>query len=110
MTILSRSEEMYMVAIWELEDEAYGVAIRRRVTEKTGKMISYGALYIALDQLLKKGYVDKIPGEPTAKRGGRKKFFYTLTDPGIEVLKRTYAHQKALWTGVSGLIGESGGQ
>lgn len=108
--LLSRSEEMYMVAIWELEHEAYGVAIRRQVTEKTGKVISYGALYIALDQLLKKGYVDKISGEPTAKRGGRKKFFYTLTEHGVEALKSTYAHQQALWTGVSGLLGESGGQ
>ena len=104
MKLLSRSEEMYMVAIWELKSGAYGVAIRRYVSEKTGKTISYGALYIALDQLLKKGLVDKTAGEPTSVRGGRKKFFYALTDAGVATLKATYAHQSALWDGVTGLI------
>ena len=106
MALLSRTEEMYMVAIWELKDEAYGVAIRQHVSEKTGKMISYGGLYIALDQLHKKGYVDKTAGEPTAKRGGRTRFFYALTPSGAEALKATYAHQQALWAGVNGMTSD----
>ena len=106
MTLLSRTEEMYMVAIWELGDQAYGVAIRQHVSEKTGKMISYGGLYIALDQLHKKGFVDKVSGEPLAKRGGRTRFFYSLTDSGVEALKATYAHQQALWAGVSGMTSD----
>lgn len=100
MTLLSRVEEMYMVAIWELKDDAYGVTIKKQVSQKTGKIISYGGLYFALDQLVKKGLVTKTPGEPTAKRGGRTKFYYTLTKYGKEALRATYEHQKSLWDGV----------
>lgn len=103
MYILSRSEEVYLLSIWELKDNAYGVTIKRRVSKKTGKLLSYGGLYFALDQLVKKGLVTKTPGEPTAKRGGRKKFLYTLTYYGKEALKATYEHQKSLWDGITEL-------
>jgi len=54
-----------------------------------------------MDQLVKKGLVTKTPGEPTAKRGGRKKFYYTLTDYGKVTLRATYEHQKSLWDGIT---------
>ncbi|MCK5148914.1 PadR family transcriptional regulator [bacterium] len=104
MKLLSRVEEMYMVAIWELKDDAYGVTIRKQVALKTGKMISYGGLYIALDQLYKKGYVEKTEGEPEARRGGRKKFYYSITELGVAILKSTFEHHNALWEGVTDLI------
>ncbi|MFQ5628417.1 MAG: PadR family transcriptional regulator [bacterium] len=101
MALLSRSEEVYMVAVWELKDNAYGVTIKDQVSRKTGKIISYGGLYFALDKLVKKGLLTKTAGEPTAKRGGRTKFYYSLTDDGKEALRATFEHQKSLWAGVT---------
>lgn len=101
--LLTRWEEMYIIAILELGDNAYGVTIKKRVAEKTGKIVSYGGLYFALDQLVKKQLVNKTPGKPEAKQGGRTKFFYTLTEKGREALKITRAHQKALWKGIEDL-------
>jgi len=99
--LLSRWEEVYLLSIWQLKENAYGVTIKRQVMEKTGKRLSYGGLYFTLAQLVKKGLVIKIPGEPTQKRGGRRKFYYTLTEKGKKSLQATHLHQKALWKDIT---------
>jgi DNA-binding PadR family transcriptional regulator len=101
MSLLSRWEEVYLLAIWELEDNAYGVTIKKKVSKKTRKVLSYGSLYFALAQLVKKGLVEKSPGEPTHKRGGRRKYYYSLTKKGKRALRATYDHQKSLWEDVA---------
>ena len=99
LNLLSRWEEVYLLSILELKNSAYGVSIKNMVSEKTGKELSYGGLYFTLGQLVKKGYVVKTAGEPTSKRGGRRKYYYTLTKEGINSLQSTYEHQKTLWKG-----------
>ena len=98
--ILTRWEEVYLIAILELKGNAYGVTIKKQIKERTGKTVSYGGLYFAMDQLVKKGLLNKTQGQPEAKQGGRTKFFYTLTDAGMKALKQTYAHQQTLWKGM----------
>jgi DNA-binding PadR family transcriptional regulator len=99
--LLSRWEEVYLLSILELKDNAYGVTIKKLVSKKTGRTLSYGGLYFMLAQLVKKDLVRKTPGEPTKKRGGRRKYFYSLTDKGKKALQNIYSHQKALWENVS---------
>ena len=101
LDLLSRWEEVYLLAIWELKDNAYGVSIKKSVSQKTGKTISYGGLYFMLAQLVKKGLSVKTPGEPTQKRGGRRKFYYRLTEKGKKALQDTFLHQKSLWKNIS---------
>jgi PadR family transcriptional regulator PadR len=97
LDLLGRWEEIYLLSILELKDNAYGVTIKKSVSKKTGKTLSYGGLYFMLSQLAKKGLVKKTPGEPTQKRGGRRKFYYSLTPKGKKALKAIYLHQKSLW-------------
>jgi DNA-binding PadR family transcriptional regulator len=97
MNLLSRWEEVYLLSIWELKDNAYGVTIKKQVSNKTGTILSYGGLYFMLAQLVKKGLVSKSAGEPTNKRGGRRKYYYSLTKKGKRALQATYEHQKSLW-------------
>ncbi|MFC2160717.1 PadR family transcriptional regulator [Acidobacteriota bacterium] len=97
LNLLSRWEEIYLLSILELKDKAYGVSIKTKVSEKTQKELSYGGLYFSLSQLVKKGFVEKRAGEPTSKRGGRRKYYYTLTEEGKKALQATYEHQKSLW-------------
>jgi PadR family transcriptional regulator PadR len=97
MELLSRWEEVYLLAIRELEDNAYGVTIKKKVSQKSGKVLSYGGLYFMLAQLARKDLVLKTPGEPTNKRGGRRKYFYSLTDKGKKALEAAYEFQKKLW-------------
>lgn len=98
---LTRQEEIYLLAIWRLGDLAYGVQIKKQVSELTGKKISYGALYFTLEQLFKKKYVTRTAGEPTPVRGGCSKIFYHLTPEGKKALKTTYELQKYIWDGIS---------
>lgn len=59
MNIITRLEEAILIAIWRLEKNAYGVTINKQVSKSFKKKYSMGALYFALDQLLRKDYVTK---------------------------------------------------
>jgi len=98
MNILSRSEEIVLLAVWKLAENAYGVTIRDRVSRDTGKEWSFGAVYKPLKQLLHKGFVEKSSSEPGAERGGRSKYMYTLTPAGRTALREVRKIHKALWT------------
>ncbi|MFC1554849.1 PadR family transcriptional regulator [candidate division KSB1 bacterium] len=101
MKELSRLEEILLLAIWRLKENAYGVAIRKLISDQTGKEMSYGALYFALDQIYNKGYVSKTAGDPTPVRGGCRKIYYSLRPEGKKALKNTYTLQQTIWDGLS---------
>lgn len=101
MKYLTRQEEIYLLAIWRLKDNAYGVKIKKQITDMTCKDISYGALYFTLEQLFKKGYVIRSIGEPTPVRGGCRKIYYNLTPEGKKALKAAHKLQRSIWDGIS---------
>ena len=103
MTILSKAEEMILVAIYRLEDNAYGVTIRQQILDTADKDYTYGTLYGLLEQLVRKEYVIRIKGDPTPERGGRSKTFYELTPEGIEALKNAMEVHQRVWKGISSL-------
>jgi PadR family transcriptional regulator PadR len=98
--LISIWEEIYLLSIWELKDEAYGVAIKKLASRKTGRILSYGGLYFMLAQLAKKGLVVKTEGEPFPRRGGRRKYFYSLTERGKKALRTSFELQESLWRDV----------
>ena len=100
MKLLSRSEEIILLSIWRLQKKAYGMSIRQRVAEVTGKTWSFGAIYAPLNRLLKKGFVRSIEGEPTPERGGRRKIYYQLTDDGKRGLIEIHKVHEAIWVGI----------
>ena len=100
MKLLSRNEEIILLAIWWLKDNAYGVTIREYVSKITGHDWLFGAVYVPLDKLTVKGYVMKYYSEPTDKRGGRSKCMYELTDRGKEALKEIYETHESVWQGI----------
>ncbi len=97
MKLLSRSEEILLLAIWRLEGNAYGVSIREQVSRVTGHAWTFGAVYVPLDTLTRKDYVRKSLSEPTPQRGGRSKCLYALTDAGKEALREIRRVQETLW-------------
>ena len=66
MVDLTRNEELILLSIWRLSDNAYGVAIRKNVMEITKKTLHYGSLYNTLDMLAKKGYVVTKTSDPVS--------------------------------------------
>lgn len=97
MNLLSRSEEIVLLAIRQLQDKAYGVTIRALASEATGYPWSIGAIYAPLYRLERKDLVRTSPGEPTPERGGRSKIYYTLTPEGKKALLRIKRVHDVLW-------------
>ena len=94
---LSRPEEIILLAIWKLRDNAYGVTIRKSVQEMTGKYWSVGAVYVPLERLEKKGFIKSFSSQPTAERGGRRKRFFRITTEGINELNEIKRMNEVIW-------------
>ncbi len=75
-------EELVLLAVGSLGEEAYGVAVKELLKEKTGKNPSIGALHSALYRLEDKGCLKSHEGGATSERGGRRKKYYSLTASG----------------------------
>jgi DNA-binding PadR family transcriptional regulator len=97
MAILSRLEEQILLAVLNLKDKAYGIRIRMYLKEVTGETISIGGIYVPLDRLVRKGYMEAYQGDPTPERGGMSKRYYRLTKEGIDVLKESKKIFETLW-------------
>ena len=103
MKLLSRSEELLLLGVWRLQDKAYAVTIREKLQEITGKTWSFGALFVSLDRLVKKGYLVSHLAEPTRQRGGRSKRMYRLTPAGVQALIEIRQIEQAMWAGITEL-------
>ncbi len=102
MKLLSRNEEIILLAVWRLEGNAFGISIRDQISQATGYEWSLGAIYVPLDKLTRKGYIAKSYSQPTARRGGRSKVLYHLTPKGREALRAVREIQASLWEGIPG--------
>jgi len=100
MKLLSRIEEIILLAIYRLGDEAYGMTIREEVIKATGKKWLLGAIYGPLGRLQKNGYVTSFKGDPTPERGGRAKVYYRVTKKGKDALAELYRVQSLIWEGI----------
>ena len=108
MEILSKTEELILLAVWKLNQNAYGVPIRDYLIEVTGTKISIGGIYVPLDRLVRKGYLNAIQGEPTPERGGMSKRYYKLTDDGIKILNESKKVYDEMWNGLTNLTFNEG--
>ncbi len=99
---LGEFEQLILMALLHLGDDAYGVTIRREINERTGRTVAIGAVYTTLARLLGHEYVSYRIGEPTSKRGGRRKKYYKIEPLGVDALKHAYG---VLFRMASGLEG-----
>jgi DNA-binding PadR family transcriptional regulator len=101
MQFLSRIEEILLLAIWKLGDNAYGIAIREQVEKDTGMKWISGAIYGPLSRLRKNGYVQTTTGDNAADQRGRPRIYYTLTSVGKEKLQAIQMLNRVMWADVS---------
>ena len=79
-------EELVLLALVRLRENAYGVTIRREIVNRTGRDYSFGAIYTTLDRLEAKEYISSRVGDPTPERGGRAKRYFEIKAPGARAL------------------------
>jgi PadR family transcriptional regulator PadR len=103
MILLSRAEEIILLAVYKLQDNAYGVTIREQIKDDIGRYWPFGAIYKTLKKLKSKGYVEKIASDPVSERGGRTRYYYEITLEGISALETILSIHSAIWDGIKGL-------
>jgi len=101
MVILTKQEELFMLTIFRLQEPAYLVNIRNYLFEHTGKDWAFGSLYITLDKLRKKGFVETYTGKPRHTQGGKAIQYYRLTEEGLRVLAEAKRLHDVMWKGFS---------
>lgn len=87
---LGEFEQIVLMAVLRLDDDAYGATIRREIEARTGRRLSISAVYTTLERLEEKGCVRSWIGEPTAERGGRRRKHFSLLPPGKRALRSAY--------------------
>ena len=97
---LGEFEQLVLIAIVRLADEAYGATIRREIEERTGRELSISAVYTTLARLEQKGCVHSWIGEPTAQRGGRRRKYFALQPLGARALRSAYTAFGAMTAGL----------
>ncbi len=101
MARLGDFEQLILLALVRLGDDAYGVTVRDEIEQRTGRAVSPGALYTALDRMETRGFVSSRLGEPTPQRGGKRKRLYTLQPAGERALAQIYDSLRLMASGMS---------
>src|SRR5262245_48599927 len=97
---LGEFEQLVLLAIVRLEDEAYGATIRREIESRTGRRLGISAVYTTLERLEQKGCVRSRIGEPTPQRGGRRRKYFELLPLGARALKIAYSAFSGMTAGL----------
>lgn len=102
---LGEFEQLVLLALVRLGDEAYGVTVHGQLEHRAGRDVALGAVYKTLARLEAKRLVAARLGEPTAERGGRRKRHYRVTPAGNRALSRSLAALHRMTAGL-GLLPE----
>ena len=104
---LGEFEQIVLLAVLQLGDEAYGVTVRREVESSVDQDIARGGLYTTLDRLEEKGLLTSRVGGSTREHKGKPKRFFYVTPQGISALRKSRSVLLKLWSGIETRLGES---
>ena len=98
--ILGGFQQLVMLAVLRLGDDAYGARIQLELDETAGRSVSISTVYVTMERLERKGLVASWLADPTPVRGGRSKRFYQLTDEGVLALQEAREALDRMWDGL----------
>ena len=105
-THLGEFEEVVLLTVAVLYDEAYGVAIKHDIEERLNRSVSVGALQSALRRMEYKGFLQSRLGEATRVRGGKRKRYFTVTPYGKQALTEMKETRLQLWRAIPNIAFE----
>jgi PadR family transcriptional regulator, regulatory protein PadR len=97
-TNLGEFEEIVLLTIASLMEEAYSVNIVDEIGNITGRNTKLGVVHAVLKRLEDKGLITSELGEPTKERGGRRKRFFQISHAGKVSLLKAKAQRDKLWS------------
>lgn len=90
-------EELILLLIVMLKEEAYGLAIRKALKEQADRVVTIGAVHGTVNRLEKKGLIESHMTGATEVRGGRRKRIFVITAYGKKVLQKSRDVKVNLW-------------
>ena len=105
-TNLGEFEELVLLTVGILGEDAYGISIKDDLLSRTGRKASIGALHSALTRLENKGYLSSRMEEATPDRRGRRKRFFMLTSSGMRLVKVIYEQRASMIKLIPNIIAE----
>jgi PadR family transcriptional regulator, regulatory protein PadR len=105
-TKLGEFEELVLLTVAALQQDAYGVEIKRELESRLKDTLSVGSIQSALKRMEDKGFLTSRFGEATQKRGGKRKRIYATTSHGRNVLEEMKNLRAGLWSAIPKLAYE----
>ncbi|MEP2024814.1 MAG: PadR family transcriptional regulator [Reichenbachiella sp.] len=105
---LGEFEEIVLLTVAVLFDDAYGVSIRKEIEQKMNRKVSVSALQTALRRMESKGFLNSRFGEATAVRGGKRKRLFLVTPFGKEALEHAKDTRIKLWESIPSIAFDFG--
>lgn len=99
-TKLGEFEELVLLTVIVLQEEAYGIAIKKELESRLNTSVSVGSVQSALKRMEEKGYLSSVFGEATKKRGGKRKRIYSITPVALRVLSELRDIRANLWQSI----------
>lgn len=103
-TKLGEFEELVLLTVASLQQDAYGVEIKRVLEERLKERLSVGSIQSALKRMEEKGFLTSEFGEATQKRGGKRKRIYSATPYAHRVLRELKEIRAGLWDTIPRLV------
>jgi PadR family transcriptional regulator PadR len=103
-TYLGEFEELVLLAVGILFDDAYGLSVVDELERQTGRPIMISSVHKALVRLEDKGFLKSKMGGATQTRGGRDKRLYTLTHAGVGALRQSRELRNDMWRQVPRIV------
>lgn len=100
---LGEFEQLALLAVLRLGDDAYGARIQEVLEERAGREASVSAIYITLTRMAEKGLVSSWLGEPTEVRGGKARRYFRVEPAGVLALDEARARLRRMWEGLDAL-------
>lgn len=99
---LTELEQLVMLSVIRLGDDAYAAAVRRDLASAVGRKLSAATAHVTLVRLERKGLLDSRESEPEPVRGGRSRRCFRLTPEGAEALRAAREVMDRMWARVRG--------
>jgi PadR family transcriptional regulator PadR len=102
---LGEFEQVLLLTIMRLGDDAYGVRIMTELEERIGRRVSRGSVYVTLDRLEEKGWIVSESAPARSGRGGRPRRIVSVTPEGVDALRKSREALLTLWNGLEQALG-----
>jgi DNA-binding PadR family transcriptional regulator len=99
--VLGAFEQAVLIAVMQLQADAYGRAILKEVQARLGRDVAPGAVHATLSRLEQKQLLSSRLGSGTTVRAGRPRRYYRLLPAGVRALNAARAAVDNIWSGLT---------